>query len=258
VQGLTEFLPVSSSGHLVIFQHLLGFAEPLLLLDVMLHLGTLVAVFIVFRQDLIAITRALFRGLTDSREPADNEALRLFFLAAVATVPTGCIGLLLKDRIESFFASPFFAAGGLLVTGVLLQTSRLASGTAKDVNRTTIRDALLIGICQGIAILPGVSRSGTTITVALLAGLERGLAARFSFLLAIPAILGASLLELLDVSSVAPENWLPILAGTLASVIIGYVSLKILIRLVVAGNFAVFAWYCWAAGLVTLGALWYG
>jgi undecaprenyl-diphosphatase len=249
---------VSSSGHLVVFQHLLGLTEPQLLFDVMLHLGTLAAVFVVFRTDLIRMARGVLRALAGTRTPVDNVALRLLMLVIAASVPTGLIGLLFRDFFESLFASVFYVGIGFLITGTLLWSSRYAPGTAKNVQQTSLWDALMIGFFQGLAITPGISRSGTTISAALMAGLERGLAARFSFLLSIPAILGAALLETLEATAVEPGAWPAMLAGTLASGIVGYVALKILIRMVIAGNFSLFAYYCWAAGLFTLWVIWYG
>ena len=252
VQGLTEFLPVSSDGHLVIFQHLLGLHESQLLLDVMLHLGTLVAVLVVFREDLILIMRALLRASTGNRSPSDDSALRLMFLVITATIPTGIIGLVFKDLFESLFASLVAAGAGLLVTGTVLWASRYGSKANKGIDKLSFMNAFIIGVCQSVAILPGVSRSGTTISIALMMGVERGLAARFSFLLAIPAILGAGLLQVRDLTTIAPGMGPVILAGVVISAVVGYGALKILLRVVIAGNFSLFAYYCWAVGLITL------
>lgn len=258
VQGLTEFLPVSSDGHLVIFQHLLGLTESQLLLDVMLHLGTLVAVLVVFREDVISITRALCRAITGNRIPSDDSALRLMFLVITATIPTGIIGLVFKNLFESLFASLVAAGAGLLVTGTVLRASRYGSKANKGIDKLSFVNAFIIGVCQSVAILPGVSRSATTISLALMMGVERGLAARFSFLLAIPAILGAGLLQVRDLTTIEPGMGSVILAGVVVSAVVGYVALKILLRVVLAGNFSLFAYYCWAVGLLTLTAAFFG
>lgn len=258
VQGLTEFLPVSSDGHLVIFQHLLGLTESQLLLDVMLHLGTLVAVLVVFRDDLILITRALFRAIIGNHSPPDRNALRLMFLVITATFPTAIIGLVFKELFESLFASLVAAGAGLLVTGTILWASRYGSKANKGIDKISFMNAFIIGVCQSVAILPGVSRSGTTISVALMMGVERGLAARFSFLLAIPAILGAGILQVGDLTTIEPGMGPVILAGVVISALVGYVALKILLRVLIAGNFSLFAHYCWVVGLLTLAAAFYG
>lgn len=254
IQGLTEFLPVSSSGHLVVAQHLFGMAEPQLLLDVMLHLGTLLAVVVVFRKDLAGILYGMRQGLTGARteEPVYDDYIRLLRLIVIATLPTAVIGLIFKQYAETIFGSPRFVGGAFLVTGAILWLSRLARSATKQIPQVTPAIALLVGLSQGLAIMPGISRSGTTISVALLLGLDRGLAARFSFLMAIPAILGAAVLELRHASAVSAEVWPIILSGMVVAALSGYIAVKILLRIVVAGNFSSFAYYCWAAGAATL------
>lgn len=261
IQGLTEFLPVSSSGHLVVFQHLFGLTEPQLLLDVMLHLGTLFAVCVVFRRDLWVmlcdIKTAIFGPRTDD-EPSRTPGLRLFWLVVVATIPTGVMGLAFKSRIETLFGSPQFVGVAFLATGAILWASRYARRTVRDIQQTTVVDALLVGVSQGVAITPGISRSGTTISVGLLLGLDRALAARFSFLMAIPAIAGAAALQLRDAASAPAEAWLAILAGAVMAALSGYIALKILLRIVIAGNLSSFAYYCWGIGIATLAGTMYG
>ncbi|ADK86053.1 Bacitracin resistance protein BacA [Desulfarculus baarsii DSM 2075] len=247
VQGLTEFLPVSSSGHLVLGQHLLGLREPQLMFDVAVHVGTLAAVLIVFRDDLLAMIRGLWAG--DDR---GREGRRLIMLVAVGSVPTALMGFLLKDFFESLFASVAAVGAALLFTGCLLMLTRLASGRGLGLSEVGPGRALLIGLAQGVAITPGVSRSGSTIAVGLLLGLERQLAARLSFLLFIPAISGALLLQLLDAeASAAPETSI-LLAGALTAGLVGYVCLRLLLRVVNQGKISYFAYYCWALGLAAL------
>ena len=253
-QGLTEFLPVSSSGHLVVSQHLFGLTEPQLFLDVMLHLGTLLAILTVFRKDIWGIVNGMRRGIPGSgnSESADIMYRRLFWLVTAATIPTAVVGLVLKDYEQSLFGSTTLVGVAFLVTGAILWCSKLARNNTKNVDRISIWVAVLIGLAQGLAITPGISRSGTTISVALLFGMDRGLAGRFSFLTAIPAIMGAAVLQLRDISAIPPEILPAVAAGTLVAAVSGYVALKILMRVVTGGNFSLFAYYCWGIGMVTL------
>ena len=254
IQGLTEFLPVSSSGHLVVSQHLFGLKEPQLFLDVMLHLGTLLAILVVFWKDVWGIADGMRGGLLGSgdSEPAGILYRRLFWLVAAATIPTAVVGLLLKDHVESLFGSTTLVGGAFLVTGTILWCSKLARNNTKNVNRISFGVAILIGLGQVLAITPGISRSGTTISVALLLGMDRGLATRFSFLMAIPAIMGAAVLQLRDISAIPFEILPAVAAGTLVAAVSGYVALKILMRVVTRGNFPLFAYYCWGIGIITL------
>ena len=254
IQGLTEFLPVSSSGHLVVSQHLFGLTESQLFLDVMLHLGTLLAILIVFRQDVRGIAHGMRRWLLSSgdSEPADILYRRLFWLVVAATIPSAVIGLVLKQYVESLFGSTTLVGGAFLVTGTILWCSKLARNNTKNVDRISVGVAILVGLGQVLAITPGISRSGTTISVALLLGMDRGLAGRFSFLMAIPAIMGAAMLQLRDISAIPPEILPAVAAGTLAAAVSGYVALKILMKVVTRGNFSLFAYYCWGIGIITL------
>jgi undecaprenyl-diphosphatase len=193
VQGLTEFLPVSSSGHLVFFQSLFGLEEPLIFFDVMLHLGTLLAVVIYFRKDICEIVQGL--GAVLKKRHKNPPQVKLFLLIVLASIPTGLMGILFKDWFESFFSKPKWVGGMLLITGSVLWLTRWAKKEGKPLGRMRWFDAILIGIAQGIAIIPGISRSGATISVGLFCGLDRELSGKFSFLLSIPAILGATLLD---------------------------------------------------------------
>lgn len=262
MQGLTEFLPVSSSGHLVVMQHLFGLDEPQLLFDVMLHVGTLCAVVVVFRKDLWGILNGLWAIVTGHRRHArpagHDESVRLLWFVIIASIPTGIIGLSLKDVVETLFGSVRFVGVAFLITGVILWASRFARRPSKHISTMTAGDALVIGFVQGIAVTPGISRSGTTISGGLLLGIDRELTARFSFLLAIPAILGAAVVELRDVTAVPQDVWPAILAGTAVASVSGYLSLKMLLRVVIAGNFSTFAYYCWGMGVLTLVGSWYG
>jgi undecaprenyl-diphosphatase len=238
VQGLTEFLPVSSSGHLVLFQALLGesfsFADAPLTFDLVLHLGTLVPVVVYYRRDLIGLSGALGRG------PKSGEAQWLLGLLVLATIPTGLMGVLLKDRFEEAFHAPRAVFVALGLTGLLLASTRWAPPRDRE---PSVPLALALGVAQGFAITPGVSRSGTTIAVALWLGLDRSTAARFSFLMAIPAILGAVVLTAKDVAQADGGRWPLLGLGFVVAALSGYLALAWLVRLVRGGRFWLFAIY---------------
>ncbi|MGR6835687.1 undecaprenyl-diphosphate phosphatase [Syntrophomonas erecta] len=243
VQGLTEFLPVSSSGHLVIFQHLFGIKEPPLTFDILVHLGTLIAVFVAFREDIYAILRRPLSKIT--------------FLIIVGCIPAGLAGYLLAPVFEKAFQSLLVVSIGLLITGALLIVSeKLANKNIglKEAEDTSFGDALFIGLLQAVAIIPGISRSGSTISAGLLSGMERDFAARFSFLLSIPVILGAGVFELKDLFTYgAPvDNATAYIIGPITAALFGYFAIKVVVRMVRGGRLSVFAYYCWALSLVTL------
>jgi undecaprenyl-diphosphatase len=240
VQGITEWLPVSSSGHLVLTQHFLGLSPPLIF-DVLLHFGTAFVVFVVFWDDIKAILKAIAKGDFTSEEG------KLALLILIGSIPTAFIGLFLNDFIESLFLNIQAVGGALLVTGVVLFLTKDRTGEREP----SYRDGILIGLAQGAALVPGISRSGSTIGVGMLLGIERQKAARFSFLLMLPAVLGAGFLEAGDINSSEIGLDLMIL-GVLVSVIVGYISLQYLLRVITAGRFHLFAYYCWALGVLVL------
>ena len=256
VQGLTEFLPVSSSGHLVILQNLLGFREPELLLDTSLHLGTLLAVCIYFHADiahmLLGIGEFLLRRKSPGEETkAHKSHAALFWWVIIGTVPTGLIGLLFRHPLEALFGSVSLVAVMLLVTGSIIGGTKFLparEGRGRSLGYLT---SLAIGVAQGLAIIPGISRSGATIACGLSLGLEREAAGRFSFLLSIPAILGAVVLQLKD-GSISNVGFLPLLCGFLSSALVGLLALKILMGMVRKGHLFYFAPYCWMLGLLVL------
>ncbi len=248
VQGLTEFFPVSSSGHLVFFQSLFGLKEPPIFFDVMLHVGTLLAVVIYLRKEILQIIQGLWAVLRGKSEGRDG--LRMFLWMVVASVPTGVMGIVLKDWFESVFARPRFVGLMLLVTGLILWLTRRVKGEGKDIRKMRWLDALLIGVAQGVAIIPGISRSGSTISAGLFLGLDRVLSGKFSFLLSIPAILGAALLESRKVVSAGDVG--TILIGTGVACVVGYFSLKILMKIISIGKVSHFSYYCWAMGVLML------
>ncbi len=249
LQGLTEFLPVSSSGHLVLLQALLpGFREPGVLFHATVHLATLGAVLAYFRGDVAGLARA---ALMPSR--ADPAAFRLLWLVAVGTVPTALIGFFLAEPLERLFASVPTAAGMLLVTGVLLFATDRAGERTGGIAGMGVIQALVIGLVQGAAVVPGISRSGATVAAGVFCGLERGLALRYSFLLSIPAISGAFVLQLATYGlEGAAVNWLGYGLAFLAAFIVGYASIGVLLRVLLSRRLTWFAGYCWILGVTVL------
>ena len=264
LQGITEFLPVSSSGHLVLMQHFLGIKESQVFFDVMLHFGTLGAVIIVYYQLIGSLMRTGFATLFQAdfyRHPrltiSNSPDLRLIWFLLLGSIPTGLIALLFKDSLEAIFGKPMVVAGMLIITGLILQLSRL--GQRRRQTETPLRawHTPLVGIVQGLAIIPGISRSGSTISISLLLGLSPQVAAQYSFLLSIPAILGAVVLKFKDVGeiTIAPAV---IIAGTLTSFIVGYIALRILLALLNRGKFSIFSYYCFVLGIVAAVSIWLG
>ena len=257
VQGATEYLPVSSSGHLVIAQHLFGLEEPALFFDIVLHLGTLVAVVWYYRKDLVKLVSESFAGLQNLASGHSwKETLRLYpgfrfaLLIVVGTIPTAVIGLAFEDTFERLFGSVRLVGLMLILTGTVLLLTRFARGGGRDAAEMTWVDALIIGVVQGLAITPGISRSGVTIAAALLLGIERETAARYSFLLSIPSILGALLLRIGGAEDGVGTTALVVGFG--AAALTGYFCLALLVRLVKKGRLSWFAPYCFALGLLAL------
>jgi undecaprenyl-diphosphatase len=238
---------------LVLSQKLLGLHEPELLFDVAVHVGTLFAVLMVFRADVFAMLRGLWANDTEAR-----QGRRMLMLVVAGSVPTALMGLIFKDTFEALFASVSAVGVALLVTGLLLMATRYAPQATRGLEQTGWGQALLIGIAQGMAITPGISRSGTTIAAGLLLGLERDLAARFSFVLSIPAILGALTLQIRDLDTTSQTPLAPLLVGAMVAALTGYAALKLLIKLVKGGRLHWFAFYCWALGLAALGWSFWG
>jgi undecaprenyl-diphosphatase len=240
VQGLGEFLPISSSGHLVVVPWLLGWPEHGLSFDVALHVGTLAAVLYAFFDDWRRLIGAGLRGVLARRPFADPDS-RLLWLLAMASIPGAVAGLLLEDRAESAFRSPALVAAAMALMGlVLFFADRAARGTA-DVRGVTVRDALLIGAAQALAIIPGVSRSGATISMALLLGYRREEAARFSFLLATPIVVGAAALK--SRYLFAPGQTTQVLAGMVTAAIFGFASIRFLLAYVRTRDYRPFVYY---------------
>jgi len=259
VQGLAEFLPISSSGHLAVFQKFLniGAADGHMLFDVLLHLGTLAAVILAFWKDVSSLwTEALMmahlKKIPRGKKP-DRLSRRMILFIILGTLPLLLV-IFFKDAVESLYDNTFFIGFAFLVTGVLLfLADRLGHGD-KNEKSATVSDVLIVGLAQALAVTPGLSRSGTTISAGMLRGFDRGFAVRFSFLLSIPAVLGANILSLVDAIRAGIEwSYVPMyLVGVAAAFVAGYGAIYLLRMLVQRGKFGGFAYYCWGAGLVTL------
>jgi undecaprenyl-diphosphatase len=254
VQGLTEFLPVSSSGHLVLGQYFLGIREPQLFFDIMLHIGTLGAVILTFCRDIWYIIISLFgiepKPQHDQTYTITKKYGRMFTLyIIVASIPTVIIAFILSKSIEGLFANPLFVSCMLLITGTILWLSgKFHKNIAKN-GSLNFTSSLIIGTVQGIAALPGISRSGSTISAAVICGVDRNEAARYSLLLSIPAIIGAALLDFKDMESIEIPVF-TVICGTLVAFVVGYIAIKLLLRVLRKGNFSKFAYYCWILGLI--------
>jgi undecaprenyl-diphosphatase len=256
LQGITEFIPVSSSGHLVLVPWLLGWPEPDLVFDTVVHWGTLLAVLAFFWRDWLALITAWLRGLF--RWNWSDPLARLMWLLILGSVPAALIGYLLEGFFESLFGEPAWVSVFLLVTAALLALSERLGSRTREISELRWSDALLIGLGQAAAIAPGISRSGATIATGLFRGLERPAAARFSFLLSTPIILGAGLFQLLDLASAPdPLAQVPVLiAGFLTAAISGYICIWALLRYLQRGRLYPFAIYCAYVGISCLIVAW--
>ena len=237
IQGLTEFLPVSSSGHLVLIPALLGFEEPSLAASVMLHLGTLLAVVAYYRTDLL-------RLLHLRRDP---EARRILLLLAIGTVPAALVGLTLHGPVETVFSEPWLVAVALMVTGAILLFSLLVGKGVRRLAEGRWTDGVVVGLAQAFALLPGISRSGMTIAAGMAQGFQRKEAARFAFLLSIPAIAGAALLDGMDLVERGGFTS-DLLLGMAVAAVVGYLTIAALIRVLTRVGLLPFALYCLAFG----------
>ncbi|MBO6937985.1 MAG: undecaprenyl-diphosphate phosphatase [Deltaproteobacteria bacterium] len=248
LQGVTEFLPVSSSGHIAIGAMLFGIQDAPLSLSIVLHAGTLLATLVLFRNDVARLLTDFVKGLRRPKEWLASESGKISAGVIVASVPTAILGLLLKDSVESWQSVPWIVGACLLVSAVMVWTTRSGGGKAAVLG---LGAALIVGIAQGIAVLPGISRSGTTIAVAMLLGMRGEAAFRFSFLLSLPAVLGAVVLELGEpgaLASVDTSVWL----GGLVATLVGVLSLVALKKVVTQGRFWAFALYLVPVGLLLI------
>ena len=261
VQGLSEFLPISSSAHLVftsnfykvfkgieIVQH----SNEEVFFDIMLHLGTLIAVLIFFRKDIAAIIKALWEGV--KTKDFSNREAKLGLYIIIGTIITIILALPMQGFAEKLVFSPEIVGLLLVATGILLFGAEYFSNHHQKNNEMTLKNSILIGLAQGLAVLPGLSRSGWTIATGLFSGLDRVTAARYSFLLSIPIILGASMLYpviKIDLHEALTYNWIAILWGTIASGMVGYLCIKYFMKFLAKFSLAIFGYYCVIAGLLT-------
>lgn len=263
VQGVAEFLPISSSGHLSLLQHFFGMEEPDALYNILLHFATLIAVCVVYWRDITEMIVEFFRGVAslfvrsgkpERRNPP--EARRLVLLLILGTLPLFLV-LPIEDMVEGLGAEPVFVSVMLLVTGCILFLSDRYGGGRKNGRTATVKDVLLVGLAQGAATIPGLSRSGTTISAGMALGFDRNFAVRFSFLLSLPAVLGATLLKVVKVAQAGEfdAELLPMyLVGMAAAGVVGYFSISLVKLLAGKGKFGMFAYYCWIAGAISLAA----
>jgi len=260
VQGLAEFLPISSSGHLSVFQNFLGMTnveEENLFFDVLLHLGTLSAVFVAYWGEIKALVLEFFtmigvRKLPRGQKP-DRLSRRMILFIILGTLPLFAI-LPIKDKVEVLYGNTFFIGFAFLLTGTLLFLSDRMNRGSRDLRTATLLDILIVGIGQAIAVVPGLSRSGTTISCGMARGFDREFAVKFSFLLSIPAVLGANLLSFVDAVQTGIDwSLFPMyLAGVVTAAVSGYLAIRLLKYITQRGSFGAFCYYCWGAGLVTL------
>jgi len=274
IQGLTEFLPVSSSGHLAIFKHIFSVDTGTgILFDVLLHVGTLISIFVAFHYDMYMLISEgfgilgdwvknlviFFRNLnTDDKLPykkvITSPYRKFVMLIIVATIPTGIMGIAGKDFVESAQESLLVPGICLIITSIILFVADRCKGGDKLSSDTTMLDGFIIGMVQGIATLPGISRSGSTITACLVSGFERKFAVKFSFIMSIPAVMGAALLELGDLAeNPVPKDEIHIyIIGMIVAAIVGYICIKTMLVVVRKKKFTIFSIYCLAAGVLSL------
>lgn len=278
VQGLTEFLPVSSSGHLSIFKQLFGIDSGGVFYDVLLHIGTLIAVCLVYYRDIgkmivegcliirdacvnigIFVGNKIHHEENEYRKVIDNNYRKFVMLVIVSTIPTGIIGIAARDLVDAAQKLLIIPGICLIITAVLLFISdRLPEGT-KTPKNTSYTNAFAVGIAQGIATMPGLSRSGTTITACLLAGMNRSYAVKYSFIMSIPAILGALVVEIRDVdlAALSSGDVVNYMAGMLVALVVGYICIKTMLVIVRKKKFIIFSVYCLIMGLVCIGGYFY-
>lgn len=262
IQGVSEFLPISSSGHLSLFQHFLGLEDVGLFFDVLLHLGTLIAIFVYYWKDIVGLIKEFFSLIATVASPKKrkkmgklNPQARMILMIIVGTLPLVVV-LPVKDRIESLYGNTIFVGFALLVTGcILFFSDRMAKGK-KTAKTASMLDALLVGVGQAFAVVPGLSRSGTTISAGMMRGFSRKFAVRYSFLMSIPAVLGANIISIGDaVADGIPAGMLPgYIVGTIIAAVSGYFAIRLVNTLADKGKFGNFAFYCWGIGAAALVA----
>jgi undecaprenyl-diphosphatase len=250
IQGVSEFLPVSSSGHLVVTRHLMGFGDIPILFDVLMHIPTLIAIVIVFRARIVSLLGSLSKGIRRKNGPEDRDNLRLIGVICIATIGTAAAGYGLAKIQERFVLTPKIVSVLFLVTALILILTRFLKGS-KEYRELGVKEGIFTGIAQGIGVLPGISRSGITIAASLSTGLSRERAGEYSFLISIPAILGAVAFKIGDIESLAIDP-LVLAAGMIASFVVGLLSLLLLLRMVRRGRIYLFSFYLIPLGILTL------
>lgn len=272
LQGITEFLPVSSSGHLTIFKNLFGLKEVSITFDLMLHMGTLIAVFVVYWKDILQLIKDGIGILIDCvynisvylkyrkkrsrpyRKIVSNAYRKFALLVIVATIPTGIIGLTFEKALPMDNLGLLATGICLLITSVLLLLADQSDGGKKTPNTTSYTNGFVIGIVQGMATLPGISRSGSTITACLLSKFDKKFAVKFSFIMSIPAILGANILSIKDIASesLSKLQMVNYTVGTLVAAVVGYICIKTMLFVVKERKFKYFSYYCMAIGVFAM------
>lgn len=278
VQGLTEFLPVSSSGHLAILKYIFNISDIGITFDIFLHVGTLIAVFVVYYKDIGRLIKnfvfmigcifynlyAWIRNLSirydedkiPYKKVVSNFYKRFVLLAIVSTIPVGIVGILFEDYIEKVSAGLLIPGICLLITGVVLLLAEALPGGKKNARNMSYKNAVFIGVCQACAVFPGISRSGSTISASLMAGLDRSFAVKYSFILSIPAILGAALVSCLDIATgevVVATNEIGMYAvGMIVAAVVGFIAIKVTLAVVKKRKFKWFSLYCFAVGIFAI------
>ena len=256
VQGLTEFLPISSSAHLIFIHNILGVGSSLAF-DTFLHMGSLIAVLFFFRKDVYEMIRAWILSVGDIAQGRFVEGFkkdpykRLAWYVILGTIPVGIVGILFESQVEALFAGALYVpAFFLFVTGTILYLSQRMNSGKVDFNNMSAKESLFMGLGQACAIMPGLSRSGTTIAAGLTIGLNKEFAAKFSFILSIPAILGATVVQLGDIGSALDAILWPVAFGFIAAAVSGYIAIKWVLDLIQNKSLDIFAYYCWAIGII--------
>ena len=260
VQGLAEFLPVSSSGHLALIQNLLGVeTDKVLMFTVLLHLGTLIAVFLVFWRDIISLIKEFFLMIADlvTRKGLrldEHPFRKLLLMIIVATIPTTIIGFLFNDFFEGIYGNIIFIGIGFIITGFMLFFAERINKNRNDISRMKFRNAIFIGIMQGIAIYPGISRSGSTLVGGLVTRLKREFAVKFAFLISIPTILGSAILEIPGAIEAGLDGIAKgtIILGILIAAISGFIAIKAMLKIVTGKKLKYFSCYVWILGIVVI------
>ncbi|MBC8479022.1 MAG: undecaprenyl-diphosphatase UppP [FCB group bacterium] len=244
LQALTEFLPISSSGHLVLGKHFLNIITPGTALEVVLHMGTLCSILVYYFRDLLDVSKGLF-----SKD--NTESRNLVFAVLIGTIPAVIVGFGFEDIIDEMFSSVQLVSFSMIFTGIVLFSTKFRKNNNQDI--VTLQQGFLIGCAQALAITPGISRSGMTISIAILIGISNRHAAKFSFFLAIPALFGAGILKLDDAMALIHEvSTVTLAVGFISSFIVGYLVIDLLIKLISKDKFWMFAIYCWGVGLISL------